>query len=538
MSPAAAHAAKHAHSTGHVLVLGAGLAGMRAAWAAKEAAPGIDVTLVCPRKGLSGSSFANRNNALGVQAPLPREADAFVAEALRLAPPAHIRPELVRALAADATARVAELHGLGLPFRLADDGSPARFPGCFSPHPRAQVFDGLAAAHAAFLAKVTGLGVRLLHGFEALELLADADGRVCGARLFALRGGHTQTLRAGAVVAALGGPAPLFARRLCGPGGSGLAYGLLHSAGARLVNTRHLQFFWGTVPDGSFVNPGALPWPEELAELAAARRSHCPVAYSLPDAALDRALLSRRGANKGMNSMSSMSGMRGLVRPPLPNAEAQAEAPPLALFAHAGNGGALVDEHGRTTVPGLYACGECAGGMHGAQRLGGGMVLSALVFGARAGAAAAREAAAWGTAKRKDSEREAAAREAAGLDLRLNAGADAPLPGPAASCLTAAALPEAARGDSALAASSPNFSQVAESHPPAPATPTQARTTADAAFLRRLRRGMDRHGLPFCEAQAGRQAFAAWLTHAAAHSASLRQRLLALSALLVLGEMD
>lgn len=490
MSPAAAHDAKHARSTGHVLVLGAGLAGMRAAWAAKEAAPGLAVTLVSPRNGPSGSSFANRNNALGVQAPLPHEADAFVAEALRLAPPAHIRPELVRALAADATARVAELHGLGLAFRTADDGSPARFPGCFSPHPRAQVFDGLAAAHAAFLAKVTGLGVRLLHGYEALELATDADGRVCGARLFALRGGQTLTLRAGAVIAALGGPAPLFARRLCGPGGSALAYGLLHSAGARLVNAQYLQFFWGSVPDGRFVNPGALPWPEELAALAAARRSHCPVAYSLPDAALDRALLSRR----------KVKGLRGLVRPPLPNTETQTGAPPLALFAHAGNGGALVDEHGRTSVPGLYACGECAGGMHGAQRLGGGMVLSALVFGARAGAAAAREAAGGENDGRKTSEAE---------DVTWgSAGPPAPPPNPVAAAPTQAAPPPAGR------------------------------TTADAAFLRRLRQGMDRHGLPFCEAQAGRQAFVDWLRRAASQDAALRQRLLALSALLVLGEMD
>ena len=488
MPPAAAHAAKDARSTGHVLVLGAGLAGMRAAWAAKEAAPGLDVTLVAPRKSPSGSSFANRNNALGVQAPLPHEAEAFVAEALRLAPPAHIRPELVRALAADAAARVAELHGLGLSFRTADDGSPARFPGCFSPHPRAQVFDGLAAAHAAFLAKLAQLGVRLLHGHEALELATDADGRVCGARFFALRDGQTLTLRAGAVIAALGGPGPLFARRLCGPGGSGLAYGLLHSAGARLVNTRYLQFFWGSVPGGGFVNPGALPWPEELADLASTRRTHCPVAYSLPDAALDRALLCRRDAD-------------GLVRPPLPNDSAQAEEPPLALFAHAGNGGALVDEQGRTTVPGLFACGECAGGMHGAQRLGGGMVLSALVFGARAGAAAAKQAAGG----------EDSGSEAAGPDFCINAAAGAPPPNHAA-----ASSPQAAAQPASM----------------------QGRTTADAAFLRRLRRGMDRHGLPFCEAQAGRQDFVAWLTHAAAHNASQRQRLLALSALLVLGEMD
>jgi succinate dehydrogenase / fumarate reductase, flavoprotein subunit len=53
-------------------------------------------------------------------------------------------------------------------------------------------------------------------------------------------------------------------------------------------------------------------------------------------------------------------------------------------------GGIRVDaETGETTVPGLYAAGEVAGGMHGANRLGGNSLSDLLVFGARTGAAAA-----------------------------------------------------------------------------------------------------------------------------------------------------
>jgi len=294
-------------------------------------------------------------------------------------------------------------------------------------------------------------GVRLLHGYEALEITT-RDGRAAGARLVSQRDGKLLDVDAGVVIAALGGPAPLFGRRICGPG-SGLAYGLLHHAGARLVNAGYLQFFWGHARGRAFVNPADLPWSElapELSPLADSRRMHCPVAYGLPDAALDRELLARRDAD-------------GLVR--LPGQE------PLALYAHAGNGGARIDELGRTTVPGLYACGECAGGMHGAQRLGGGMVLSALVFGARAGAAAAAEA--------RDFE----------------TGLAAPLPP-----LPGLSLP------------------------------------ADANFLRHLRRGMDRHAAPFAAAETARQTFTAWLAAEAQRAASQRQRLLALSALLVLGE--
>ena len=57
-------------------------------------------------------------------------------------------------------------------------------------------------------------------------------------------------------------------------------------------------------------------------------------------------------------------------------------------------GGIRVDaETGATTVPGLYAAGEVAGGMHGANRLGGNSLSDLLVFGARTGAGAAAHAA-------------------------------------------------------------------------------------------------------------------------------------------------
>ena len=61
---------------------------------------------------------------------------------------------------------------------------------------------------------------------------------------------------------------------------------------------------------------------------------------------------------------------------------------------HYAMGGIRVDaESGETTVPGLFAAGEVAGGMHGANRLGGNSLSDLLVFGARAGVAAAARAA-------------------------------------------------------------------------------------------------------------------------------------------------
>jgi L-aspartate oxidase len=59
---------------------------------------------------------------------------------------------------------------------------------------------------------------------------------------------------------------------------------------------------------------------------------------------------------------------------------------------HYQNGGLVIDENGETTVEGLYACGEIAGGTHGRNRMMGNSLLECCVFGRRAGKAAAEKA--------------------------------------------------------------------------------------------------------------------------------------------------
>jgi succinate dehydrogenase / fumarate reductase flavoprotein subunit/L-aspartate oxidase len=59
---------------------------------------------------------------------------------------------------------------------------------------------------------------------------------------------------------------------------------------------------------------------------------------------------------------------------------------------HYQNGGLIIDEQGETTVEGLFACGEIAGGTHGRNRMMGNSLLECCVFGRRAGRAAAAKA--------------------------------------------------------------------------------------------------------------------------------------------------
>ncbi len=59
---------------------------------------------------------------------------------------------------------------------------------------------------------------------------------------------------------------------------------------------------------------------------------------------------------------------------------------------HYQNGGLVIDENAETTLEGLYACGEIAGGTHGRNRMMGNSLLECVVFGRRAGRAASEKA--------------------------------------------------------------------------------------------------------------------------------------------------
>lgn len=371
-----------------ILVLGAGLAGLRSAWAALEENPGARVAVASTSAGPSGSSFANLHDRLGMQVCFTDTDRADLsAEVVAVGRPGHVEPALAEALAADSLARFEDMRSLGVPFLRGQDGNLALFSGCFSPHSRrAVIFEDLGAVFRAFAGRITELGGVFLSGLTARELLV-ADGVARGARFVTNDARTVRTITAQAVIMALGGPAPLFAWSQAGPRNPGWSYALLARAGVRMANEGYLQYMWARVPSREFwplatharqglwvrrPDGGLVPLPPELMELAASRDTHCPFGFGLHDAALDRFLLDLRRED---GSVEVITDNAAPVR--------------IAPMAHAGNGGALIDEHGRTSLPGLYAVGECATGMHGANRIGGAMVLATQVFGARAGRHAA-----------------------------------------------------------------------------------------------------------------------------------------------------
>ena len=126
------------------------------------------------------------------------------------------------------------------------------------------------------------------------------------------------------------------------------------------------------------------------------RGGHGPFTASLPDRAVDFAF-SAAGARGAAVAYDLPDELPEFMQTYFSWFEGEFGRSPasgvrIAPYAHASNGGILVDERGWTGVEGLYACGEATGGMHGADRIGGLSSANGLVFGHTAGEAAAASA--------------------------------------------------------------------------------------------------------------------------------------------------
>ena len=372
-----------------VLVVGAGLAGYRAGLSALGKSRDLTVRLATLSRGPSGSSFTNSNNALGmIVCRTPDERQAFIRKALAIAPPGIIVPELVATLADDSEYLFRELVQTGLAFKKDAHHDIRRYSACFlSDPPMAYIFEGLPAACFLMNRKFYKKGGKVWEGLSLLDVLTHDEGRVIGAVFEEMSTGQIWAVRCQSLVMATGGAAGLFPRSLTDPGNLGISLPLMELAGATLVNMNYVQFMW-------YRHDPWQPWsistichpdirviqhedqsscvPPSIRGLGNDRGNHAPVGHGRKDSALDDFLC--RSADEDRVSRIQMGD--DIIK--------------VALYAHAQNGGVLIDTMARTGVPGLFACGECAAGMHGANRVGGAMILSTQVFGHRAGVSAAR----------------------------------------------------------------------------------------------------------------------------------------------------
>jgi L-aspartate oxidase len=375
-----------------VLVLGSGLAGLRAGISALEENPRLQVVLVTRSQGPSGSSFTNRNNRLGmVVCQNDEEAAAFTRTAAAIAPPGILRPGLPALMARESASLFHDLVNTGFHFIRDRQGLFERHSCCFLQASRlASVFTDLVQAWDALSRRFLAAGGVLVQGYTLKDLVPGDKDSIQGAVFEKETAGVHLAVQARALILASGGSAGLFSRHLTPSENLGFATALMGRLGIPLVNMSFVQHLWYETktlahwpcwtmaepfvlagsPDGE---PG--PVPDEIRNLCRERSRHVPMAHGCSDSSIDRFLLSRRNEDGTVWIFSPDKGWFTI-----------------APFAHAMNGGVEIDETGETMMKGLFACGECAGGMHGANRIGGAMVLATQVFGSRAGVYAARHA--------------------------------------------------------------------------------------------------------------------------------------------------
>jgi succinate dehydrogenase/fumarate reductase flavoprotein subunit len=379
------------HCNCDILIVGSGSAGLRAAIAARE--KNMDVLVVSKRSPgkatatvVSGGVFAATREGDSTQGHRARTLQA--GRGIN-------QPELVNILVEEGPARLKEMRhwGIDAEFRQGYLFSKGRPP-----------IWGESIIQC-LLQRNRAVGTRFMGGtvVAALKMRKDSG----GALAFCPKSGNWITINAGAVILATGGCAALYKRHDNPQGMLGDGYALALAAGAILQDMEFVQFY----PLG-VAEPGLAPFliPPRIADkglMFNRRQEEIHEKYNIlerPAAEKARDKLSQalfneiyRDGQEVFLDMRIIPDQEWMKDPFSASARqilakrygALERALRIAPMAHHVMGGVQIDPWCSVSVPGLYAAGEVTGGLHGANRMGGNALTETLVFGKRAGEAAA-----------------------------------------------------------------------------------------------------------------------------------------------------
>ena len=389
-------------ATGRIVILGAGLAALSAAL---RLAP-RRVLVVSPDRLGDGASSAWAQG--GVAAAMdPADSPAAHAADTLSAGAGLVDPAIAHLVTQAAPDHIRHLAGLGAPF----DRKPA---GGYhlsreAAHGTARVVrvkgdQAGAAIMAALIAAVRETpSIQVMEGMVAIRLLTRA-GRVTGVRLMRREGSDAVDLDAPAILLATGGVGGLYRATTNPPAISGQGLGMAARAGAMIADPEFVQFHPTAIDAGKDPTPLATEALRgeggHLINMHGERFMLAihPDAELAPRDIVARAIHSqaRAGLRPTLDTRHCL-GARILTEfPAVAGACARAgidpvqNAIPVAAAAHYHMGGVATETDGRTSLPGLWACGEVAStGLHGANRLASNGLLEALVFAARCAASIA-----------------------------------------------------------------------------------------------------------------------------------------------------
>jgi succinate dehydrogenase / fumarate reductase flavoprotein subunit len=400
-----------------VVIVGSGLAGLRAAIELGEDASVAVLSKVFATRSHSGAAQGGIGAALGNEEEDNWEWHMFdtVKGSDYLGD-----QDAIEILARDAPRTIYELEHLGVPFNRTPDGKIAQR--AFGGHTRN--FGEAPVKRACYAADRTGRvildtlwekclqqGIRFFNEFQLMSLIIH-DGQCCGVIAYELATGKLHTLQSKAVLLATGGYGKVFKTTSNAFASTGDGLAIAYRAGAPLEDMEFVQFHpTGIYKLGILISEAARGEGGILLNNEGERfmERYAPVIKDLaPRDMVSRCILEEIRAGRGIDGKdyvhldlthlgkevldTKLAEITGFART-YAGVEPVKEPIPVQPTCHYMMGGIATDVDGRvitdsegTVFPGLYAAGECACvSVHGANRLGCNSLLDILVFGRRAG---------------------------------------------------------------------------------------------------------------------------------------------------------
>jgi succinate dehydrogenase / fumarate reductase flavoprotein subunit len=391
-----------------VLVIGAGLAGQRAALAAAEEGGSVGIlSKVHPVRSHSNAAQGGINASLDPEDSWESHAFDTVKGSDYLGD-----QDAIEIMCREAPDELLTLEHLGVTFHRDETG-----------HLGKRAFGGASAARTYYVADITGQAIlhvlyeQLMRHDEVYRyeewfttaLVQDDDGRVAGAVTRNIRDGSMELFAAKTVILASGGNGqvynPTTNALICTGDGIAMAYRI----GAPLMDMEMVQYHPTTLAGlGLLITEGArgegahlynaqgerfmekyAPNKMELASrdvVSRAEQTELNEGRGFEDGtvALDITVVPRKRIHEALREIVN-------VGRDFAGVDITKEPIHIKPGNHYAMGGVKTDTNGLTSIPGLYAAGECACvSVHGGNRLGANSLLDTLVFGRRAGEHAAR----------------------------------------------------------------------------------------------------------------------------------------------------
>ena len=384
-----------------VLIIGAGLAGMRAALAAGT--NGVDVAVVSKVHPVRSHSNAAQG---GINAALTDRGDDWRDHAYDTIKGSDYLgdQDAVEVMCREAGQEVISMEHMGVIFSRDDQGRLGT-----------RAFGGQRQARTFFVADFTGqallhvlheqvlkAGVRVYEEWFVLSLIVEA-GECVGAVVMEMRSGDVHVVRAKAVIMATGGLGRVFEPStnalICT--GDGIALG--YRAGAPLMDQEMVQYHPTTLKgSGVLITEGARGEGAHLLNSEGDRfmKTYAPNMMELASRdVVSRSEQTEIDEGRGIDGCvlldcrhlgeqvirEKLSQILEIARD-FAGVDIRKEPIPIQPGMHYQMGGIKTDINGLTAVPGLYAAGECACvSVHGGNRLGANSLLDTLVFGRRSG---------------------------------------------------------------------------------------------------------------------------------------------------------